>query len=126
VKFKEPKNTERIYWTKHAKEKMKFYNLSETRLRKILRRPEREEKGVAEKTVAIMQSTKSKKKPTEIWLMYQAASLKVKNQKLKVKNGKQRIKIISAWRYPGRSPVGAPPIPEDVLKILKNEQAIIS
>jgi hypothetical protein len=46
--------------------------------------------------------------------MYQIKSSKVKGQKSKV------IKIISAWRYPGISPIGEPPpIPEDVLKDLK-------
>ena len=121
--FREPKNTETIFWTKHAKEKMKFYNLSETRLRSILRNPHREEKGIAPRTVAIMQATKSKK-PTEIWLMYQIAPLKIKNQKAKIKKTGRNIKIISAWRYPGISPVGAPPIPSEVLQILQDVNII--
>ncbi|MBL7155990.1 MAG: hypothetical protein ISS87_00060 [Candidatus Pacebacteria bacterium] len=111
--FKEPKNTDEIFWTEHAKEKMKFYYLSESRLKRILRSPEREERGIAPRTVAVMQSTKSKN-PTEIWLMYQIASRKIKN---KIK----KIKIISAWRYPGKSPIGMPPIPEEVIKILEQE-----
>jgi len=42
--------------------------------------------------------------------MYQKE--KIKNQKSKIK----KIKIISSWRYPGRSPIGEPPpIPEDIL-----------
>jgi len=33
----------------------------------------------------------------------------------------RRKKIISAWRYPGESPVGEPiPVPEDILEELKN------
>lgn len=83
MKFREPKNTDKIYWTQHAKEKMRFYNLSEGRLKRILRYPEREEKGVASRTVAIMQIAGTKKGPTEIWLMYQAASLKTKELKNK-------------------------------------------
>ena len=125
MRFHEPKNTEMIFWTEHVKEKMKFYNLSENRLKSILRNPHREEKGIASRTVAIMQATKSKK-PTEIWLMYQAAALQRKSQipNPKFQIEKKRIKIISAWRYPGISPVGAPPIPSEVLKILQDTNII--
>jgi len=119
MRFKEPKNTRTIFWTKHVKEKMRFYNLSETRLKKLLKNPERIERGIAPKTVAIMQTTKAKKRPTEIWLMYQKRKLKTQNSKLKTEN--EVIVIISAWRYPGKSPIGQPPIPEETLKILKNE-----
>lgn len=108
--FKEPKNDEKFFWTKHAKEKMRFYQLSERRLRKVLRRPDRKEKGIAPATVAIMQRAGSKKHPYEVWLMYQ--TVKIKNS--------TKIKIISAWRYPGVSPVGEPPIPQDILEDLKN------
>ena len=101
---------EKIYWTKHSQAKMRQYHLSENRIRRVLRKPDRKELGIAPKTIAIMQITGSKKHPTEIWLMYQKIKLKVKSEKLKV------IKIISAWRYPGRSPIGEPPpIPEDIL-----------
>lgn len=122
MKFKEPKNIGLIYWTEHSKEKMKFYSLSESRLKRILRNPEREEKGIAPRTVAVMQKTKSKK-PTEIWLMYQIAASQRKSeiQNPKSKTKMKRIVIISAWRYPGISPVGALPIPEDVLKILEQD-----
>jgi hypothetical protein len=107
MKFpKEPKSDERIYWTKHCKEKMKFYGLSEAKLRRLLSNPKRTEKGIAPDTVAIMQPAGTKKHPTEIWLMYQ-------------KSGK-RIKIITAWRYPGVSAVREEiPIPKDILKDLK-------
>lgn len=106
MKLKEPKNTDKIYWTEHSKEKMKFYGLSEARLKRILRHPQREEKGVAPRTAAVMQKAGTKKRPTEIWLMYQIAK------------NKEKIIVISAWRYPGISPMGEPPIPEDVLKYL--------
>lgn len=63
-----------------------------------------------------MQIAGTKKHPSEIWLMYQ----KEKTGGKKIKN--KKIKIISAWRYPGRSPLGQPPpIPEDVFWELKNE-----
>jgi len=98
---------EKIYWTKHSQAKMRQYHLSENRIRRVLRKPDRKELGIAPKTIAIMQITGSKRHPTEIWLMYQKVKSKI-------------IKIISIWRYPGRSPIGEPPpIPEDILWELK-------
>lgn len=78
-----------IFWTKHAREKMKFYRLSEARVKRVLHHPDRVEEGIAPKTVANMQKAGSRKHPSEIWVMYQSGT-----------------KIISAWRYPGQSPVG--------------------
>jgi len=95
-----------LNWTKHIKEKMRQYQLSEKRLIRILRRPERKELGIASDTVAVMQTAGTKKHPYEIWLMYQII--------------KSKIKMISAWKYPGKSPVREPPpIPEDVLENLE-------
>jgi len=37
--FKLPKETKEIHWTKHIKEKMREYQLSERRLLRILRNP---------------------------------------------------------------------------------------
>lgn len=121
MKFKEPKNTEKIFWTEHVKQKMKFYNLSESRLKRILRYPDRQEKGIALRTVAIMQRAGTKKRPTEVWLMYQAAAPQRKSQisNSKSQTERKKIKIISAWRYPGISPINEPPIPKDVLKYLE-------
>lgn len=100
---------EKIIWTRHSKEKMRYYRLSENRLLRILRNPERKEIGIAPRTVAVMQRAGTKKHPTEIWLLYQ------KFQK--------KLKIISAWRYPGISPVREPPpIPEDILWQLTKEK----
>ena len=110
MRFKKPKNTNEITWTKHSMEKMRFYNLSENRLKRVLRNPDRKEAGIVPETLAVMQRTGTKKHPTEIWLMYQAIQSKVKSSKLKV---------ISAWRYPGISPVDKEiPIPEDIKKAL--------
>ena len=108
------KSNEKIYWTKHSRKKMRQYRFSEKRVLKILRKPDRREEGIAPGTLAAMQITGTKSHPTEAWMMYQI-----------IKKPKQ-IKIISAWRYPGRSPVHEPPpIPEDILSdldnILKNE-----
>jgi hypothetical protein len=103
---KSPKDSKWISWTKHAKEKMKFYQLSERRLKRILTHPKRIETGIVPDTIAIMQPAGTKKHPTEIWLMYQEVARK-------------RIRIITAWRYPGISPIRElPPIPEDIRKFL--------
>ena len=111
--YKGPKNDKSIFWTEHSKIKMRQYGLSESRLKRILRAPRRREKGIAPKTIALMQRAGSKKKQSEIWLMYQKIG--------------QRKKIISAWRYPGISPVGEPiPIPEDIIKELKKTQNFLT
>jgi len=97
--------TKKIFWTKHAQEKMKHYQLSESRVKRVLRHPLRLEKGIAEKTVAAMQSAGSKAHPYEIWMMYQTTN--------------EQIKVISAWRYPGTTKPGDKiPIPEDILSEL--------
>lgn len=105
----------KIHWTKHSKMKMRQYQLSEKRVLRILRKPDRKEEGIATGTNAAMQITGTKKHPTEAWTMYQIVNLKRKAKSEKLK----RIKIISAWRYPGRTPIGQRPIiPEDTLEEL--------
>lgn len=117
MRFSLPKDEKNMLWTNHVKRKMQYYGLSEKRLKRVLRNPIRIEKGIAPNTLAVMQSTGTKKHPTEIWLMYQTIS-----EKRKAKNAKlKRVRIISAWRYPGISPKREPPpIPEDILEELKN------
>ena len=112
--LKLPGSEEKIFWTQHSKVKMNQYALSEKRVLRVLRKPERKEEGIAPKTLAAMQVTGTKKYPTEIWMMYQTA------KKSKAQSPKSKIiKIISAWRYPGRTPLGArPTIPEDTLEEL--------
>ena len=86
---------------------MRQYRFSEKRVLRIFRKPDRREEGIAEGTIAVMQITGTKKNPTEAWMMYII---------LKKPKG---IKIISAWRYPGRTPEGErPTIPEDTLEEL--------
>ena len=105
MRFKGPKDTQRILWTKHAKEKMRFYQLSERKLRKLLKNPDRKEEGIVPGTVALMQKAGSEKNPYEIWLMYQKVD--------------KKIKIITVWCYPGISPKGIPlPEDEDLKRIL--------
>ncbi len=108
--------SENIHWTQHSRTKLRQYNLSESRIKRVLRFPKRKEIGVAPDTIAVMQSAGSAKHPYEIWIMYQQ---KVKSSKLKGQSG-GKITIISAWRYPGISPIGEPPpIPEEVWEELK-------
>ncbi len=78
-----------LHWTQHACFKMRFYGLSEQRVKRILHSPARVEEGIAPKTIAYMQVAGSKKRPYELWAMIQ--------------DEKSRRKIISAWRYPGRT-----------------------
>lgn len=87
-------------WTNHSKKKMKYYQLSESRVKRVINNPKRKELGIAPGTIAVMQPV-SPKHTSEIWVMY------------------QKNKIITAWRYPGKSPIREPiPIPEEILKEL--------
>jgi len=98
-----------ILWTKHSLDKMKFYGLSKQRIKRILRNPQRIEEGIIPGTVALMQSTNSKKRPSEIWMMY---VLTPRSNKI----------IISCWRYPGISPVGKEiPLPEGMQSEIEKE-----
>jgi len=96
-----------ILWTKHSKEKLRQYQLSEKRALRVLKKPERKEEGIVPGTIAVMQTAGTKKHPKEIWVMYEIE--------------KQKIKIISVWKYPGKSKIGKTPIPEDILNELKGQ-----
>lgn len=82
---------------------MRFYNLSESRIKRILRAPKRIEEGVAPETVAMMQPAGTLKNPYELWAM--------------IENEKTQKKIISVWRYPGKSK----PRSENMANIFKQE-----
>ncbi len=94
MQFKAPKNNERYFWTGHALGKMQYYGLTAQRILRVINHPQRKEEGVAENTAAVMQpASVNRKKQTwssEIWAMYQLVD--------------NKYKIISAWRYPGKSP----------------------
>jgi hypothetical protein len=138
------KDTEKYFWTEHAKFKMKFYGLSPQRVLRVIRAPQRTEEGIVEKTIAVMQPASRRRVSAsrggpareiwsqEIWAMYQLRgsgaisksqfpiSKKIPNpkfQKLQTKNYK--LKIISAWRYPGMSSRNNP-IPEEILTEIKD------
>ena len=102
-----PSGEGKVFWTQHSKAKLRQYRFSEKRVLSIFRKPNRKEEGIAPGTTAAMQITGSKKHPTEAWMMYVI---------LKRPKG---IKIISAWRYPGRTLAGErPAIPQDTLEEL--------
>lgn len=89
----------RYFWTHHAFEKMRFYGLSEGRVKRIIRFPKRTEEAIVPGMVAVMQPAGTKRY-SEIWVMYKLAA--------------KKIKIITAWRYPGRSPE-RDPVPKEIL-----------
>ena len=100
-------DTKRLHWTNHAKKKMRYYGLSESRVKRVLRNFDRQEKGIAPKTIAVMAKAGTEKRPYEIWVMYQPQ--------------KSKINIITAWKYPGISPIREEiPIPLDIVKELRN------
>lgn len=100
---------EKILWTEHAQMKMRHYRLTESRIKRIIRYPTRVEEGILEGAVAAMQPSGSAKY-SEIWAMYVL---------LKTKDKGKKIKVITAWRYPGRAPERNP-IPSNILKEIRN------
>jgi len=126
---KSPKNTEKVYWTGHAKYKMQYYGLSAQKILGVIRRPKRKEEGIVKNTIAVMQPISPKiiiNKEVwkqEIWVMYQnhkTYNMKHKTEEKLIPNTRYKIpntryKIISAWRYPGISPKKNP-IPDDIIR----------
>ncbi len=90
----------KLHWTYHAQDKMRFYRLSEARVKRVIHSPRRVEEGVAPNTVAMMQPNVTvgnrgqEKWKQEIWVMVEEPLSKAKSQN-------KGMKIISAWRYPG-------------------------
>ena len=140
MQLKLPKNTKEFYWTSHALFKMRCYGLSAQKVLGVIKRPERKEEGIVKNTIAVMQPVNPKiqngKKiwKQEIWVMYQLRdsgaisksqfpiSNKIPNPKLKnykLPTTNHKLKIISAWRYPGVSPKKNP-IPNDILEEIKD------
>jgi len=87
------KNCRRYFWTRHVQDKMRQYNLSPQSIKRVIKNPDRVEKGIAPRTVAVMQDRSSKTQTKELWVMYQLMS----------KQESGRKKIISAWIYPGKT-----------------------
>ena len=129
MRIQMPKNDSKYHWTNHVAQKMIYYGLSADRVKRVIRSPHRSEKGIAPDTIAVMCPGKALRqaqgKPAvwkeEIWVMYATAKpSKFKDDKFKNLNIPKKV-IITAWRYPGKSPVReAIPIPNDILEELKN------
>ncbi len=113
-------------YTNHARVKMRQYGLSEQRIKRVIRAPFRSEEGVLEKAIAAMQPAsiyrdKNGKKTwkQEIWVMYLLAKRGgISNfESLILKQPK--IRIITAWRYPGISKK-RDAIPEEILNEIRS------
>jgi len=129
LNFKLPKDDQKYQWTNHVKDKMVYYGISESLIKRITRFPKRKEEGIAPKTTAVMQPGSNKKKPSEIWVMYQLigqrpiSKSQIPNHNVQINTEKKRI--ISAWRYPGISPINKPiHIPDDILMELEASQEL--
>ena len=94
-------------WTNHAHQKMRYYRLSESRVKRIIRHPARNETGVIEDGIACMQPADGKNY-SEIWAMYVLSGTA----------DTRKIKVITCWRYPGKSP-SRDPIPADILRDIR-------
>lgn len=128
--IKDIKDDRTFRWTFHAKRKLIHYGLSPSKVKNIIRRPERLEESIVEGLAAAMRPAGSRHNPYEIWVMFQVIETKAEKLELGIKNLKnktkkiklkpqKKIKIISCWRYPGTTKPGNPvPIPEDVISEL--------
>ncbi len=132
--FKIPKEDHKYRWTNHVIRKMQYYGLTPSRVLRVIRAPERVEEGVAEGTLAAMQTAGTKAKPWEVWTMWKEVSKQ--DQKRKAVSGKSGSVlnplrftlnpaaklIITAWRYPGVSPIRErAPIPSEIMAELERE-----
>lgn len=183
---------DKYLWTHHVRDKMRYYKLTEARIKRIIRHPTRIEEGILDEAIACMQPAEGKNY-SEIWAMYlivpqdgflgsssrrHAKSFLLKENPCEILNartsggrlakfpakavlwpqreiflrtrsrsfafgknharetsswsaqgtastvpdstyGFKRLKIITAWRYPGKSPA-RDPIPAEVLREIKN------
>jgi hypothetical protein len=112
---------DKYVWTAHSRIKMRQYGLSESRVKRVIRFPTRYEEGIVPNTVAVMQPAGTQRY-SEIWVMYKLVGggqpVISKRQKIKPTGNKhttpKKIRIITAWRYPGLSPK-RDPIPQEIL-----------
>ena len=107
-----------LHWTFHARDKMRFYKLSEARVKRIIHSPKRIEEGIAPKTIAMMQPASGGATwKQEIWVMVQEAPTPRRGR------GSRSVgkitKIISAWRYPGKTKPGQA-LPREIMEELKS------
>lgn len=113
--FKFPKDDGRFSWTRHIKNKMIFYGLSEQRIKSALNSPKRKEEGIAPNTIAVMKRNDRGKKKEEIWVMYLRRPDTNVGGRSPDRERRGKFLMISAWRYPGVSRPGKEiPIPDDI------------
>jgi hypothetical protein len=133
MKWKEPRNSDKYFWTSHCKMKMRQYGLSAQRIIRVIKKPLRTEEGITGKTIAVVQPQSTRRGEdgmktwsNEIWVMYQIKSkTNVKNLKLMDEKmikflannviNQNQIHIISAWRFPGKTKEGEC-LPEEILE----------
>ena len=121
--FKVPKDDHKFRWTNHVIRKMQYYGLTPSRVLRVIRAPERIEDGVADGTLAGLQTAGTKAKPWEVWVMWRDVNKKsAENSKLATDFSPTRKVVITAWRYPGVSRVRERvPIPSEILAELERE-----
>lgn len=95
---------EKYQFTSHAQFKMRYYRLSESLVKRVIRFPKRTEESIVPNTIACMRPAQTKKY-TEVWAMYALTK-------------KGQVRVITAWRYPGKSPK-RDPIPAEILEEAK-------
>lgn len=109
---------DKYHWTNHVQRKMQFYGLTPSRVVRVMRAPDRMEEGIVEGTLAAMQTAGTKAKPWEMWVMWREEGIATA-----VRSAKKVI--ITAWRYPGVSPVREKvPIPAGLMAELESEGII--
>ncbi len=130
--FKIPKDNPKYHWTNHVVRKMQFYGITPSRVLRVIRAPDRIEEGIVDGTLAAMQKSGSKSRPWELWTMWRQESRKGSSQKGLSKKGLSNLScsnlepnrkvIITAWRYPGISPIrDKVPIPAEIISELETE-----
>ncbi len=133
--FKLPKDDAKYHWTQHSGRKMMHYGLSADRVKRVIRAPRRMEAGVAPGTLAVMQPAGTSKKPWEVWVMYlekksnplrqsfsEASKQHATSNMSRVAGSVSQKLIITAWKYPGISPIrDVIPLPAGLLAELKRE-----
>lgn len=78
---------ENYIWTRHSEYKLQQYALSKQRVRRVMRHPDRVEKSIVPKMIAVMQIAGTSKNRQEIWVMYEI----VKSQKLEIKSQNKQL-----------------------------------
>lgn len=127
MKIQLPKDDSKYQWTNHVKGKMLYYGISASLIKRTVRFPKRKEEGVAPRTIAVMvpygSPTPGKKLPYrgEVWVMYQELGRRPSSNSSQLTiNISPKLRIISAWRYPGMSPIGKKiPIPDEIRQELE-------